>query len=809
MVSRRKAKKAEKVQLKAQEMTLDEARKIVYQALDGVSVKDGDYKQALSLIEADDASFAAEIKDFIAKKAKEDELHKAYQIVGGYTNTISKNRYESAMKLVEADDAEFAAAIRELGCVSFANAKNDDLTKAELAVQKKKETEQYIKSLCTAVSNLDDVINDPQVKEALQNTPVVDDKGKEVSQDEVRSILAATAVNDVLADEIEQENIPLDEPQKNTSWIDKLKNAFKRNIAKQRVEASDGSIQGIKAAFNFKKRVRVSAKSMVRAFTNSYRRITQSISDFAKKGYNAAAAWLNKAKERTASYAIRTATFAMLVPMPACNGQTRQSGETENQPQVTVTKYNSSRQRSNMAPTAAAVVLADSVAADTINAKTNAVLDSVVVKADSVVINSVTPQKHELETTQNVNYQNISSTDSVVAAPVTFKVNSDTISVDDSTFAAMTSSSAPVTFKVNSDTISVDDATFDAMSSKTAAIDSVQIVADSDSVPTGTPAAGYVAERGGYENTGLISKRQDTNLKNWYVDKYGENAYEDVLNKITDDLLVKGGAFEGLSPKQALRIAEGIMVHAYKFPESAEALETFLNPCKDAQLTAEQAEQIRKDGYNITEEGLLTDGVYNKNVYARFYNTGDCEEDGHVVYEKSKNTGPTVASNRYYPRLYSQPEKQPVSEKPIEFPEKQPESEKPIEFKVITDTVEIKVTDSSVALEYPVYKGSTLSPEECDSIGSVPVENLTGLRPTSNTGILIKKETPKTNVTPETSETITEAPDVASETSVTQTDTSIHYEEGQTPLTNEELRKKHLYYAYVEALEFMGKYDRK
>ncbi len=351
--------------------------------------------------------------------------------------------------------------------------------------------------------------------------------------------------------------------------------------------------------------------------------------------------------------------------------------------------------------------------------------------ADEVVGKTVTAKENILveDKATQVSTDSIDSTSKFVFEEdfvQTPSVNPDSLATSHTSTTVVNDSVAagnPVSFTFVNDGGS---STF--MTDTVATADSVQIVADSNDLPRGTPAAGNVPERGGYENSGLISKKQYTNLQGWYVTKYGDNAFEDVMEKITDDMLAKGGAFEGLSKEQALRVAEGIMVHSNLFLESAEALEAFLNPCKDAVLTVEQIEQIRKDGYNITEEGLVTDGVYNKGVYARFYKTGDCEEDGHVVYENTAgNVSTTRASNQYYGRLYQY---KPTRTEPITYTFDQEIGSSRTEIKYVYKEAEPVVT---------LHKGNDLNLSESKHLGEVSAKETADKQVSNKENILVEQ----------------------------------------------------------------------
>ncbi len=734
MVSRRKAKKAEKMQLKAQGMTLDQARKIIYQAMDGVSVKTGDYKEALSLIEADDAGFAAEIKDFIAKKAKEDELREAYQIVGGYKKTISENVYNRAMKQVEADDAEFAAAIRELGGVRFAQAEYEDLNKAEQAVyNNKKEAEQAAQAL--ADINTDEILADEEVQELFDNTPVFTASDTEAPREDVEPPVTATVLLNEI-DNIASGTAPTEEPKK------RFRLGFKKFFARLRIKESDGSIQGIKDAFNFKKKIRVSAKSLVESFRNSYNRATKAISNFAKRGYTAAAAWLNKSKVKVCAAAIAGA--GILIPVGCTmlkNNEHIQNPEKTPGSHITL---------DSLKGTSAAMVSAlpaDSVAADTLAVKPNAVLTTA---ADMPITINELPA------------------DTVFAADVTsgqFVINE---------LPADTISGAAAQQFLSASEISADSTQFVSTRIETAS-DSTQIVTDSDSIPFGTPAAGYVAERGGVNNCGLTADQLKYSKSK--IRSYGDSAYEDLMNGITDEMLSKGNIFEGLTREQAIY---NLSVWSAVYPHSKETTLIYdyvLNCHKGETMSAGDTARAKAAMDKIRINKTIDGVTYAKPLYVESVNNMGCGERVRVNSITVSNTRPTAPSGPKFPRLF---QLRAISPEPIIHWEK-------------TDTiVETTIKEVPRSPEITLHRGSDLNVAHTDSLGTVNTGDVTGITVTDNTRVLVEKN----------DSTVSESSTPASRPA--QAHTTKAKKGGKKKLSMREIERQALEQAHRETCELFG-----
>ncbi len=888
MVSLRKTKKETKKQLTEQGMSLDDAYKILDNAPSLVSKSV--YEDALKLVEAEDAGFAAEIRAFNEAKEKEDALRAAYQIVGGYTNTISKNLYANAMKMVEADDPEFAQKLKNLfeNGTNFKDADKEQLATAEQIVQNARTIEQEYTD--DAQLRIDVIRGD--VREIIDNTIVPD-----ISEEDKENILFRTGMQEVIPEVTENAEFANAQPkEKHKMLVSRIRDSIKRTLIRARLSSAEKPHN----AFDFSKKVKVATKSIADAYETALKRTTSFINRLSAAGHKKAAIWLNKAKTKTHKAMVTLATTSVLLssflpscrtdnanrapePMPAnqktfvlddttktsasivsdtikndsipvldvnvqaaatdsisvptewnadmgisesqwnrlqtywgsrdkfeqfykkiSNDMLAENGIFANKTREQVlfqyermSSWNLPRHQETIEAfdaffgecggeiTKEQAQQLDDVLSDGSIKDVEGTLNRVVTGRDvdceegstlhvqnfdkkannnkqefvleedgssSVIVEEKAPdftfdekgssriisETKTVTAKENILVEDKAtqvSTDSIGSTSKfvfeedfvqTPSVNPDSLATSHTSTTVVNDSVAagnPVSFTFVNDGGS---STF--MTDTVATADSVQIVADSNDLPRGTPAAGNVPERGGYENSGLISKKQYTNLQGWYVTKYGDNAFEDVMEKITDDMLAKGGAFEGLSKEQALRVAEGIMVHSNLFPESAEALEAFLNPCKDAVLTVEQIEQIRKDGYNITEEGLVTDGVYNKGVYARFYKTGDCEEDGHVVYENTAgNVSTTRASNQYYGRLYQY---KPTRTEPITYTFDQEIGSSRTEIKYVYKEAEPVVT---------LHKGNDLNLSESKHLGEVSAKETADKQVSNKENILVEQ----------------------------------------------------------------------
>lgn len=136
-----------------------------------------------------------------------------------------------------------------------------------------------------------------------------------------------------------------------------------------------------------------------------------------------------------------------------------------------------------------------------------------------------------------------------------------------------------------------------------------QIVADSDEIAAGTPAADNVPERGGYQNTGL-TEAQYHRTETFFKNKFGENAFDDYMNRITDDMRAKGGMFEGLSKAQALYSVQQMTAwsndqHGAFAKEISTMIEYLKGECKDT-ITVSESAPLKPLSTKLTKTALST-----------------------------------------------------------------------------------------------------------------------------------------------------------------------------------------------------------
>lgn len=123
-----------------------------------------------------------------------------------------------------------------------------------------------------------------------------------------------------------------------------------------------------------------------------------------------------------------------------------------------------------------------------------------------------------------------------------------------STSSSFTSAGETITFEdVDSTSITSSPKIDNFVSTTIEQSDSVEIVFGTDSVEIGTPSAGYVDARGGYNNTGLSKSTIDID-RTFFEDKYGKGAYDAYLEKLKahPEFFANGGAFGGWVPEQPL-----------------------------------------------------------------------------------------------------------------------------------------------------------------------------------------------------------------------------------------------------------------
>ncbi len=182
-----------------------------------------------------------------------------------------------------------------------------------------------------------------------------------------------------------------------------------------------------------------------------------------------------------------------------------------------------------------------------------------------------------------------------------------------------------------------------------------QIIADSEEVAAGTPAADNVPERGGYMNTGL-TERQYKRTETFFKDKSGNNAFDVYLDRVTDDMRAKGGIFEGLSKAEALYTVQQMVAWSNdqhgKFAKQITTTINYFKECDDT-IAKSELSSIKDIVDKVNENGTI-DGVTGKtNKVVKYFQANDCGESG--TYNVSENSGTpdiTNPSGEKFPRFF-------------------------------------------------------------------------------------------------------------------------------------------------------------
>lgn len=183
-----------------------------------------------------------------------------------------------------------------------------------------------------------------------------------------------------------------------------------------------------------------------------------------------------------------------------------------------------------------------------------------------------------------------------------------------------------------------------------------QIVADSDEIAAGTPAADNVPERGGYQNTGL-TEAQYHRTETFFKNKFGENAFDDYMNRITDDMRAKGGMFEGLSKAQALYSVQQMTAwsndqHGAFAKEISTMIEYLKGECKDT-ITVSESGAIKTVIDKVNENGTIDGVTGSTNKVVRYFQANDCGEHGtYAINESTATSEITQPSGNKFKRFF-------------------------------------------------------------------------------------------------------------------------------------------------------------
>lgn len=244
---------------------------------------------------------------------------------------------------------------------------------------------------------------------------------------------------------------------------------------------------------------------------------------------------------------------------------------------------------------------------------------------------------------QNSDSTNVAASDSV----------STTIDVTSNFVASQTTAE-------NADTVSTATATSQTVfSSSTLDVtaDSVEVLANSDSIPLGTPAAGYVNERGGHNNSGL-TEAQINHSRKVITNKYGKDAYDDMMVAIQDEWLAKGGIFEGLTREEAIYMTAAWAVYAPN-DKTPKAILNYTIGCYEGEVMPEDvAAEIKADVDLVRQNNTIEGKPYNRNVFVRKVKYNGCDEKITLDMLRTKKAKARVGGGAEFPRFFARPIRQ-------------------------------------------------------------------------------------------------------------------------------------------------------
>ncbi|MBP3687779.1 MAG: hypothetical protein J6J35_05390 [Alphaproteobacteria bacterium] len=238
------------------------------------------------------------------------------------------------------------------------------------------------------------------------------------------------------------------------------------------------------------------------------------------------------------------------------------------------------------------------------------------------------------------------------------------------------------------------------------------------------------AARGGYNNTGLTEKQYEK-LESFFKNK-GENAFEFYKEKITDEMLAKGGIFEGLTREQALFSYKQIVewsnnTGAGAFKNEIIALDHYFNGC-DETIEASRIANIKGLVDRVNTDGSMDGVVGNRCVQTVRYTFNDCDEKN--VYSRvNADCGTTRPTGKKWERMF------------VKIWNKPPEPEdfvKTEEYQVVTE-----VQTPTVATEPDVltFKGNNINADEVTITGQASVDDVAALDVENKEGILVENGT--------------------------------------------------------------------
>ncbi len=257
------------------------------------------------------------------------------------------------------------------------------------------------------------------------------------------------------------------------------------------------------------------------------------------------------------------------------------------------------------------------------------------------------------------------------------------------------------------------------------------IIPNSADVEIGTPAADNVPERGGYMNTGL-TEQQYHRMETFFKDKFGENAFEDYMNRITDDMRAKGGMFEGLSKAQALYSVQQMTAwsndqHGAFSKEISTMIEYLKGECKDT-VTLTESEQIKAIIDKVNENGTIDGVTGTTNKMVKYFQANDCGEAGtYNVQEVSGDIRTTQPSGNKFARFF-----------------KKIWNTSPEPMKIVSKQGNVNyhtyVPDENLDISATLYKGNGVD-EKIKAVAGVDPTSLTGAK-VDNVKVTVTDEAP-------------------------------------------------------------------
>jgi 3-methyladenine DNA glycosylase AlkC len=180
----------------------------------------------------------------------------------------------------------------------------------------------------------------------------------------------------------------------------------------------------------------------------------------------------------------------------------------------------------------------------------------------------------------------------------------------------------------------------------------INIVSGSDSLAVGTPAADNVAERGGYDNSGLTEAQYNRAVN--YFQKDGNGMFYTLVEGVKShpELRTKGGIAEGLSAEETVYLLMVADLWGGKGQFKEEVAE-FINYVNDCDKTLDMSEEI-KEIFNRGNINASMDGITGKNANRVLYTElGDCEEsNSQVVKSDSRTVTPSTPVSEKFPEFY-------------------------------------------------------------------------------------------------------------------------------------------------------------